>query len=229
MCLRLKSMKLVKENELVLIAIIEIRKWDPDKHCYVDSAIPGWREQVEPMMQDTMFWNSIWISLGCPYSGSLFELKKLVRNKDHYAVRKCPAQAVATRLEKLLEAAQSGDADLLKQMKTIKGSKKQQSAVTENVDGANGCEAISEKFKAVFEAPYNSTESIDEINVSKETLNNLIGLDSMVQVNRVTGREVKEACTRMTPGKADVTGSFTSDVLLNGPDALFECLAGVFR
>lgn len=33
----------------------------------------------------------------------------------------------------------------------------------------------------------------------------------------------------MKPGKTDVTGSFTSDVLLHGPDALFDCLAGVFR
>ena len=176
-----------------------------------------------------MFWNSIWVSLGCPNSGSLFELKKHVRNKYHYAVRKCQAQADATRLEKLLEAAQSGDVELLKQMKTIKGSKKQHSTVTENLDGANGCEAISEKFKAVYEALYNSAESMDEMNAIKEKLNILIGLDSMVQVNRITGSAVKEACTRMKPGKADVTGSFTSDVLLNGPDALFECLAGVFR
>ena len=33
----------------------------------------------------------------------------------------------------------------------------------------------------------------------------------------------------MKPGKADVTGSFTSDVLLNAPDSLFESLAGIFR
>ena len=30
------------------------------------------------------------------------------------------------------------------------------------------------------------------------------------------------------PGKTDVTGSFTSDVLLHGPDALFDNLAGIF-
>ena len=33
----------------------------------------------------------------------------------------------------------------------------------------------------------------------------------------------------MKPGKTDVTGSFTSDVLLHGPDALFDNLAGIFR
>ena len=45
----------------------------------------------------------------------------------------------------------------------------------------------------------------------------------------MTGSFVKEACSRMKPGKADVTQSFTSDVLLNGPDNLFDHLASIFR
>ena len=181
------------------------------------------------MRQDSMFWHSIWVSLGCPNSGALFELKKHVRNKYHYAVRKCQAAADTTRLQKLFEAAESGDADLIKQMKAIKGNKKHQGKVTEHIDGANGREAISEKFKAVYEALYNSAESGEEMKVIKEKLHNLIGLDSMIQVQRLTGKVVKEACSRMKPGKSDVSGSYTSDVLLQGPDVLFEQLAGVFR
>ena len=33
----------------------------------------------------------------------------------------------------------------------------------------------------------------------------------------------------MRAGKADVTGSFTSDVLLHGPDSLFDSLGAIFR
>ena len=33
----------------------------------------------------------------------------------------------------------------------------------------------------------------------------------------------------MKPRKSDVSGGFTSDALLNGPDILFEYLAAVFR
>ena len=40
---------------------------------------------------------------------------------------------------------------------------------------------------------------------------------------------MKQACQRLKPGKADVTGGFTSDVLLHGPDKLFDYLAGIFR
>ena len=60
-------------------------------------------------------------------------------------------------------------------------------------------------------------------------LKSLISLDSIIEVNKLTGPVVKEACSRMKPGKADVTESFTSDILLHGPDNLFEHLAGIFR
>ena len=40
---------------------------------------------------------------------------------------------------------------------------------------------------------------------------------------------VKEAAGLMKKGKADVSGGFTSDAILNGPDLLFEQLALVFR
>ena len=67
----------------VLIAMIETsyetipmgggkrKKWDPGKNCYIETALPGWREQVEPLCQDSMFWNSIWVSLGCSNSGEV--------------------------------------------------------------------------------------------------------------------------------------------------------------
>ena len=37
------------------------------------------------------------------------------------------------------------------------------------------------------------------------------------------------ACSKMKSGKTDVTGNYSSDVLLHGPDILFEHLAAIFR
>ena len=94
---------------------------------------------------------------------------------------------------------------------------------------SKGKEAVSEKFKEVYEALYNSAESVEEMVSIKKKLSNIIGVGSIAEVSRVTGTIVKEACARMKPGKADVTGAFTSDILLNGPDSLFDSLAAVFR
>ena len=52
---------------------------------------------------------------------------------------------------------------------------------------------------------------------------------SIHEIQKVTGRVVKEACKRMLPGKTDVSEGYTSDVFLHGPDVLFEHLAAVFR
>ena len=63
----------------------------------------------------------------------------------------------------------------------------------------------------------------------KEKLQLLINSDALEEVAKVTGSKVKEACGKMKPGKADVTGSYSSDVFLNAPDSLFELLAAIFR
>ena len=85
----------------VIISMIEVshqtipmgggrrRKWDPDKNCCVEKSVPGWREDLEPLQQDSLFWHSLWHSCGRPTGGKLYEVMKYVRNKYHYAVRKC--------------------------------------------------------------------------------------------------------------------------------------------
>ena len=40
---------------------------------------------------------------------------------------------------------------------------------------------------------------------------------------------MKQAVSKMKPGKGDVSESFTSDAILNAPDLLFDLLAAVFR
>jgi hypothetical protein len=63
----------------------------------------------------------------------------------------------------------------------------------------------------------------------KLKLKGIITDDAMIEVNKITGIKVKLACSNMKPGKSDVSGSYTSDVLLNAPDVLFDHLAAIFR
>ena len=63
----------------------------------------------------------------------------------------------------------------------------------------------------------------------KNKLRETISNDDLEEVYKITGKLVKEACTKMKPGKLDVSGGFSSDVLLHGPDSLFDHLAVIFR
>lgn len=63
----------------------------------------------------------------------------------------------------------------------------------------------------------------------KEKLKNMIPADSTKEINKITGKIIKEACLKIKPSKSDVSGSFTSDVLLNAPDILFDHLSLIFK
>ena len=49
--------------------------------------------------------------------------------------------------------------------------------------------------------------------------------DVLNEVNKITGSIVKDAACKMKPGKSDVSGGYSSEALLHGPDVLFESLA----
>ena len=51
-------------------------------------SIPGWKQQVEPFRQDSLFWHSVWLSADKPNTGHIYKLMCWSRNKYHYAIRK---------------------------------------------------------------------------------------------------------------------------------------------
>ena len=61
--------------------------------------------------------------------------------------------------------------------------------------------------------------------VIKDKLKGLIDLNSIAEVNKITGKLVKLVLSC----KMDVSVGYTSDSLLHAPDSLFEHLAVVFR
>ena len=153
------------------------QKLDPDKNCPVGKAIPGWREQVEPYREDSMFWHAIWQSAERPNKGVLYDIMARTRNLYHYKVRKVKKQADQIRATKLLEAAQKGDLDLLKEMKKL-NSKKTSGSLPETVETADNPEDIVDKFRSVYSALYNSAPT---------------EIYAITEVNKVTGAKVKEA------------------------------------
>ena len=146
------------------------------------------------------------------------------RNKYHYAVRRVKKQSDHIRVKHLLEAAQKGDIHLLDEMKKLI-NKKSTGSLPETVEDADNPEDIVDKFRAVYSALYNSAPS--DIEDLLKTLH--VGEDAIKEVNKVNGPIVKEAACRLKPGKSDVSGGYSSDAILHGPDILFDYLAMVIR
>ena len=133
------------------------------------------------------------------------------------------------RAKRLLEASEVDSCQLLKEMKKIKGSKKGNSDLPDVVGGASGQCQIVKEFKKVYSALYNSSDTSEDLDKLKDKLLSEISENSVDEANKVTGQAVKEAACRMKPNKSDVSGSYTSNAILNAPDVFIDHLAKVYR
>ena len=202
---------------------------DPNKCCPIEKTIPGWYDEVKPFKKDAVFWHSVWQSAGRPTRGALRDVMASTRNKYHYAVRRVKKMANAIRAKKLLEASETGSVNLLKEMKKIKGDKKSSDNLPDRVAGVTGENLIVEEFRKMYGELYNSCDTSTDMATLGEKIKNLITVTSVEDVNLISGSVVKEAAGRLKPGKGDVTGSYTSDTILNAPDIFFENIAMVFK
>jgi hypothetical protein len=110
------------------------------------------------------------------------------------------------------------------EMKLIKTGKKGGEDLPDNVAGADGEDEIVEKFREVYQALYNLAESSREMTDIKVHLAELIRMDSVNEVMKISGDKVKEAAGLMKASKSDVTDGFTSDAILNATDLFFNHL-----
>jgi hypothetical protein len=125
--------------------------------CSEERCIPGWKEEVEPLRQSALLWHSVWVSLGRPPVGQARMLMVRTRAKYHYGVRSVRLREAEIKKQRLLEASSSGNMNLLKEMKTIKGDKKSRT-LPDQVGEARGEEEIVEEFRKVYKDLYNSLD-----------------------------------------------------------------------
>ena len=137
--------------------------------------------------------------------------------------------AGSSKAQGLAEAAEAGDFSLMMEIKKTFDKKNSGQTVPESLEGKVTHDSILEKFKECYEDLFNSAGTQGAMTKIKERLEELISSNSIHDVEKVTGAVVKLACSRMKPGKMDVSESYSSDVLLNGPDVLFDHLAAIFR
>ena len=191
--------------------------------------LPGWNEEVEPKKKDSLLWHSVWLSAGRPSSGNLYQVMCHTRMKYHRAVKKLKRLAATAKAQHLLEASEAGDLALVKELKKTLLDKPLGQSVPECVEGKVTHESIPEVFRNCYSELYNSASTVDAMTDIKSKLQGLINENSLREVNKVTAEVVKQACSKLKPGKLDVTGSYSSDIFLHGPDVLFDLLANVFR
>ena len=194
-----------------------------------NNAIPGWKELVAPEQKAAKFWHAIWTSSGKPNTGGLYSVMKWTKHKYHYAVRRAKRQISSLRAKELHKAAEQGDRAFMEELKKTLGKKKEAQVIPEKLEGEVTTEGILDKFRDMYKDLYNSAGTQEEMVHVKKTISDRIAATPASEYERLTAEVVKKACAKMKPGKKDVSGSYSSDVFLHGPDNMFSILAEVFK
>ena len=198
-------------------------KVKPDSGC-----MPGWKEEVEPQRKASIFWHSVWLSAGRPKKGQLFEVMKATRNRFQYALRRVRKAADAIKARKLFEASLWGGGDLLAELRKTRGGRHSPD-LPESVAGANGEEEVCHKFRQVYSELYSSADTSQELVNIKSRIEENVNTEGFSEIQKITMKSVKTAAAMMKKGKADVSGSYSTDAIRLAPDSLYEKLALVYH
>ena len=68
-----------------------------------DRPVLGWKDQVKPEREQSLFWHWMWLEAGKPNSGYIFDIMKRTRHQYHYAVRRCKNNIINIQKQKLAE------------------------------------------------------------------------------------------------------------------------------
>ena len=193
-------------------------------------SIPGWKAEVGPYRDNSVYWGDIWKSNGRPTTGWVYESYIAARKQYHYAVLRTKQSRHQNQAEQLLAASMCGEVNLLKEMKLIKkGQNSANSELPDHVGGADGEQAVAELFKESYQTLFNSAPSLPDMEQLKVAIDDLIGVAAKEEILKVSGAAVKEAVAKLKLKKTDVSGSFVSDAIKNAPDLMFDQLSTVFR
>ena len=199
----------------------------PSSSSGTRNRIPGWKEFVQPLKEDSSFWYSIWLSSGRPTNGELHNVMKHTRNKYHHAIRKVKRQESELRKSSFLSDCMDGKINNIFQ--NIKGQRVKNKCSSNIVDGATDEPAIADVFKTSYKNIYNIHNDKDEVEDILSGLNNSISHDHVALLDKVTPDLVKSIINKLSANKNDVNYSWQSDGLKYGIESLAEPLADLFQ
>lgn len=184
---------------------------------------------MKPLKSDAKFFYAVWLSAGRPNKGALHSVMVNTKVKYRSAVRKAQAQANKESAQALMAAAESGNQALMAQMRRTMGNKKATQELPHSLEGAEEETEIVEKFRDLYNQLYNSCSTEEEVEVLLAGLRSKIDCRQEGEISKMTTAVVRRACSKMKPGRKDVSESYSSDVFKHGPELLHQHLASIFR
>ena len=189
--------------------------------------IPGWKDEVEPLREKSMFWHSLWIDCGRPHSGAVADIMRRSRASYHYAIRSARKREQDIVNERFATALLSHkDRDFWSEVKRIRSHKNCPSNVVDNLSTP---ESIADFFAKKYEDLYTSVSySVNDMQKISDEVDALIGLVGFDDSCTFKYADVVTAINRLHSGKGDGDKGLMSEHLKQGCDELFIHIALLF-
>ena len=77
----------------------------PTNSSYRPSKVmPGWNDQVQQLKEQALSWHAYWKAHGCPTSGYIAEMHRIIRTRYHRALRHIAKEATKIQSEQIAQS-----------------------------------------------------------------------------------------------------------------------------
>lgn len=188
------------------------------------SAIPCWKEEVQPFKEDALFWHAIWLSAGKPLNTQLHMIMRRTRNIYHYQIRKCKNMVNILKKNTLLNACLQNNGDIFSELRRLRYTK---DANPNTIDGIQ--DNVQNHFADIYSKLYNSFDDQEKVKCLYNQINQKITSCTLHEVLKVTPSVVEEAVGHLKRDKKDPISDIISDYIRNSPKVLYDKLSSLFR
>ena len=188
---------------------------------------PGWNQYVKPFRDDSLFWHSVWVSVGRPNNTALHQVMKSTRTKYHYAIKCVRKLESEMRKDQMLQDSLNGKINDI--LKFIKSSRKTNKGPATNIDGVTGADNISYHFTGIYRDIYNRHESTDSVTHIFSDINDNIMQTDVSELDKISDDLISTIINKLDFGKSDEFHNWGTDALKHGVDFVSPHLKILFR
>ena len=186
----------------------------------------GWSEHVKPYQDESKFWFSVWISLGKPGYGDVYNNMRYSKNQYKYAVRRLKRAQNKIQNDKFVSNIIEGGVNIFQEIRKYRGTS---STVSSRIDDEVGSSNIANHFASIYSKLYNRVELGEKFQKMSEDFDKEVDMEGSSQLDRINEELVKVALKMMKPNKSDAVFDATSDFYINGPPELVYHLTSLVK
>ena len=187
-------------------------------------AKPYWKEKIQPLKDDSLFWHWMWTECGKPTEGVITEIYKNCKRRYHYAIRKLQRDQRELRNARMAESiAKNKSRDLWRELNKMKPRSK---ITPPQVDGCTDNKSVCNIFANKYQTLFNTVPSDHRIMCGiKERLQTRI--NEIHDMPKISLNDIQGAIKRLKTNKSDGDLGLVSDMVIRAPDTWKDFLAAM--